>query len=255
MDKQVKEKLKQIKKHSFLFLVPPCLGALLWFTYQLAPEFYLQWILQPYQREAQLVEAITFLAAISAGFLLAFSGCIFRDSQASVLSQKGVLLLFITSLAAFFFAGEEISWGQSLIGWETPKSYQSMSLETNLHNTGIPIQSLGSIFIIFIFFILPGVDRYKPEWISENIKKSIPAYPAVFCIAFGFIWKFIKEGYQLFYDADWLLRDAFYVEFVEQINEQKEMFFAIGLLMYGYLMYSKLRMETLSGSSGQEETI
>ena len=40
-------------------------------------------------------------------------------------------------LGCFYFAGEELSWGQHLIGWETPAGWKDVNDqgETNLHNT------------------------------------------------------------------------------------------------------------------------
>ncbi len=44
-----------------------------------------------------------------------------------------VLLIF----GCVYFAGEEISWGQHIFGWETPKGWLDINdqSETNLHNT------------------------------------------------------------------------------------------------------------------------
>jgi hypothetical protein len=40
------------------------------------------------------------------------------------------------TLAAVYFAGEEVSWGQHLFGWQTPEVLQAVNRqsETNLHN-------------------------------------------------------------------------------------------------------------------------
>lgn len=40
-------------------------------------------------------------------------------------------------LGAVYFAGEEISWGQHVFGWETPEAWTQINdqQETNLHNT------------------------------------------------------------------------------------------------------------------------
>ncbi len=44
-----------------------------------------------------------------------------------------ILLIF----GCVYFAGEEISWGQHIFGWETPKGWSDINdqSETNLHNT------------------------------------------------------------------------------------------------------------------------
>lgn len=45
--------------------------------------------------------------------------------------------MVVMTLGAIYFAGEEISWGQHLFGWETPDSFVAINdqQETNLHNT------------------------------------------------------------------------------------------------------------------------
>ena len=47
----------------------------------------------------------------------------------------GVWILLVT-LASFYFAGEEVSWGQQIFHWETPESIGALNdqNETNLHN-------------------------------------------------------------------------------------------------------------------------
>lgn len=46
--------------------------------------------------------------------------------------------LMLLVVATVYFAGEEVSWGQHLFGWETPQWYQATTenrqMETNLHN-------------------------------------------------------------------------------------------------------------------------
>ncbi len=46
-------------------------------------------------------------------------------------------LLLLLAVAALFFAGEEISWGQHYFGWETPQTIAEVNRqqEFNIHNT------------------------------------------------------------------------------------------------------------------------
>lgn len=62
------------------------------------------------------------------------------------------IVLFIGS---FFIAGEEISWGQRILGIETPESYKQINLqqETTLHNINfIQLNLLHNIYILIGFF-------------------------------------------------------------------------------------------------------
>ena len=46
--------------------------------------------------------------------------------------------MMILVLGSTYFAGEEVSWGQHIFGWEASEYWQSLNDqgETNLHNTG-----------------------------------------------------------------------------------------------------------------------
>lgn len=45
--------------------------------------------------------------------------------------------LAIMLLGSVYFAGEELSWGQHFVGWNTPENWSALNdqEETNLHNT------------------------------------------------------------------------------------------------------------------------
>ncbi len=66
---------------------------------------------------------------------------------------RGWIILWM--LACFYFAGEEISWGQWLFGWETPEAllkYNDQG-ETNLHNISNFLDQIPRAFVeAFIFF-------------------------------------------------------------------------------------------------------
>ena len=65
------------------------------FTYVTAPHFYVSYIFQIEERELQLVEILTFLAAGMAGGLLIISTILFRTRMAVLLG--GFLIRLITS--------------------------------------------------------------------------------------------------------------------------------------------------------------
>lgn len=69
------------------------------------------------------------------------------------------LLIFNIALIVFFVfcAGEEISWGQRIIGIETPEVFKEINIqkEINLHNIGsISIFSNGFFLITILFFLV-----------------------------------------------------------------------------------------------------
>ena len=64
-------------------------------------------------------------------------------------------------LGSFYFAGEEVSWGQWLFGWDTPEFWEAFNYqeETNLHNTSSWLnqkpRAAVEAFIILCGFALP----------------------------------------------------------------------------------------------------
>lgn len=89
------------------------------------------------------------------------------------LTQKKPINIFysILTVGAFYFLGEEISWGQWLFSWDTPESFKEINTqnETNLHN-------------------LPGV--YNDIFAKiPRFMLSVAAMVGGFLIPVWFLWK------------------------------------------------------------------
>lgn len=151
---------------------------------------------------------------------------------------KLTLALSTVAFAVLFFAGEEISWGQSYFGWETPASYQDKAVETNLHNTDLPIHGLANLFLISLFFIFPLLmQKRKNMPLYLNILK--PESPVIFLVLTGYLWKSCKSLYIT------LVKDyksvSFYCNFMEQMNEHKEMIIALSFLLLSFQTFKKFK--------------
>ena len=119
------------------------------FMYVTAPHFYVSYIFQIQERELQLVEILTFLAASMASGLLLVSTLKFLKEP----NYWAAGLIGLVAMAALFFAGEEISWGQSYLQWTTPTWWkENFSGETNIHNSRFPVHQLSALFIFSVFF-------------------------------------------------------------------------------------------------------
>ncbi len=205
-------------------------------------------MLQSGRREFQLVELLTFSEALLAGILLLGAAHRLwhgpRPPGGRPAPLYATALMGLVGIAALFFAAEEISWGQTFLGWDTPESYRSRSGETNLHNMDllVSVQTLGSIFLGAVFFAIPLAWRKRDSLgLPPGLGPAIPPGPAVFTVAFAFCWKAWKNLYRVLYDGDVDTATVFYVQFLEQINEQKEMFCAQGLLFYGLACWNRTR--------------
>jgi len=77
----------------------------------------------------ELATPIMLVPAIISGIV------IFINREKLVVKKLGYWILLIT-LACIYIAGEEISWGQQLVGWGTPEWAKGVNdqHETNLHN-------------------------------------------------------------------------------------------------------------------------
>jgi len=235
----VDERLRFRRRDLAAAFVAPLLILILLGTYLLAPQFYLKWILEAINRERQIVELITTLCSLSAGMILMVVSVKLLRRGKNV--RGGAILIAVIGLAAIFLAGEESSWGQTYLGWQTPESYQEVNLETNLHNTDLPIQSLGSVFLLMFFVALPiawwvAKDRLPRDWAP-----AIADWPVVVTILIAFAWKEYKSVYRMIYDVETAEPSRFYLGFIEQINEQKEMLAAVALLLYAVYRIEHLR--------------
>ncbi len=95
-------------------------------VYQPAYHFFIQ--------EDGLLEWGTFLFAAMAAFAAGRTTC----SRATDGYPVQAIMYGMLMLALIFLAGEEISWGQRILGFETPDSLQGINKknEANLHNIG-----------------------------------------------------------------------------------------------------------------------
>lgn len=119
--------MRDMKKLFTLYAVFVGLFLLYWVVYAVAPDFHTRWL----QGEDRGVEWLTFAgfagASITAFYTLRFHRHMTRFAR---------FYLFMTALFFFVCAGEEISWGQRVFGYETPEEVLEVNEqgEFNLHN-------------------------------------------------------------------------------------------------------------------------
>jgi hypothetical protein len=212
-----------------------CLGLL--GIYLISPEFYLGSVLEGKTRERGFVEVATFIAALAGGVLLLGVAWRFHERGIGIAKQPAVIFLLCIGFASLFFAGEEIDWGQRWIGWKSPEFFDTSA--TNLHNNlgrfGISVQSLGSVFLLVVFFVLPvyfTIARTKVKR-CKAIGQILPDSLAISFVATASILRATKVIYRAVNTEATLNTSFFYMDYLEQINEQHEMLIAMGFLAYG----------------------
>ncbi len=210
---------------------------LIWSIYFWVPEFYFKYVLEERHREFQIIELITVVCAIWGGGLMVMGTWkLWMKNWVWAAAVVGVM-----ALATLFFAGEEISWGQSYWGWSTPTWWRNnISWETNLHNSRISLEvfhGLAGLFQITMFVILPLIWMMRKKLgLPEQLKPAIPEYPVIFIIILAFVYRETKNVFRVWYSHD----EAF-KNFLWGMNEHREMLVAVGLLFYGLYKWQKTK--------------
>jgi hypothetical protein len=112
------------------WLAPVCVVVLV-VSRILFPQLYFGWLTA---REASFAEGLAPLA----GLLAAPVGLLaFIEARKKGLTWPWCIGLLVLALGGLYAAGEELSWGQHLIAFETPDWWEPYNFqgETNLHNT------------------------------------------------------------------------------------------------------------------------
>ena len=217
---------------------PIILIGCIWVTFWLSPNFFLTYVLEEQSREFQVVELLTFICAFLAGGIL----CAAAWKLWTLNWQSAAGVVGIMALASIFFAGEEISWGQSYVNWATPKWWdQYVGYETNIHNSQISVwgfHQLAWIFLIVMFVVFPlawKFGRYSSN--TWNLQPAVPEWPVVFSFVVAVLYREVKNFYTW-----WFPMDEFFQEFIWGVNEHREMLVAVCLLFYAVYKMKKVTL-------------
>ena len=86
----------------------------------------------------------------------------------------------LAMLGCFYTGGEELSWGQHMVGWTTPENWAQYNdqNETNLHNTSAWLDQkpriLLEIGVIVGGLIVPALRRWWPEKLPARFAAIYP---------------------------------------------------------------------------------
>ncbi len=221
-------------------LIPLLFLALIWISFWISPNFYFTFLLEENNREYQIIEILTFVAGAIAGLVLvyvAFQFWVIHRWEAAV-------WVGIMALATIFFAGEEISWGQSYLAWETPEWWgEYISRETNFHNSRADqanhfrLTQWGGIFLLVMFVVAPIVWVYQDRLgLSLNLAPAMPDFGSMVTIVVASLYRESKGIFQSL-----LPSGQIYEDFLWGISEHREMLVAIGLLIYALSRWKVLK--------------
>ncbi|MEQ8232290.1 MAG: hypothetical protein RLW61_13865 [Gammaproteobacteria bacterium] len=119
----------------------------------------------------ELATPVLSLLGAACGALLA------RELLREGLSKLLIWVLLLTA-ACVYFAGEELSWGQHLFGWQTPESVARLNdqQETNLHNMSSWLDQkprlLLELWVLIGGIVMTLVGRKASQRLSPNVVSS-----------------------------------------------------------------------------------
>lgn len=180
-------------------------------------------------REDGPVEYLTAILFLAAAVLAA------RVALASSPSRHSALLAWLAAAALLWLGGEEISWGQRIVGWDTPEAIMAVNTheETNLHNMAFMQSRLD------FFYIAAGLYGMCGWWLFDRLTAVAPRAAAAIRRAGGDL-AVIGRRHAIFfvpifvYSLAWYLlpaaRESIWLPQVDE--EVVELLFAVGVFMH-----------------------
>ena len=166
-----------------LFVTPPITLATALMIRSWPFDYFLQLV-----KEDHLVENTQFFVLLAGSIFAFLSANLFLKRKDNLLT----LLFFLVGIGLFFIAGDEISWGQRLIGLTTPEKLEAANVqgEITFHN----LSSINAL--VPIGYILIG-------FLGTTLWLLIP-----------FLSKIIPQKYLTFLVPQWYLSGFFFTGFV-----------------------------------------
>ncbi|WP_448614288.1 hypothetical protein [Modestobacter sp. URMC 112] len=203
-------------------LVAPLIGAVLAAATLVHRPLFL-WVMA----EDRVVEWAQFAAFAAAGVLFAVAA--FRLARSGEL--VAAVLIAFGALGILGIAGEEISWGQRLLGLETPESLAEANHqnEINIHNiTTFPVQRIGNYLQLVLGFagmLLPWLTRVRRPVVSARLLRLLsPPLMATTCFGLLFAYRAVRFVYDSTGQA------------VVKYGEWPELCFALALALFAFLL-------------------
>lgn len=196
--------------------------------------------------EDHIVEWVQFGAILIAS--IAFAIAAIRAGRAG---RNGLAAIYlVVAVGAFLAAGEEISWGQRLLGFTTPEALEDINhqAESNLHNISAVqrLFNLGEMLAGLYGLLLPLL------WLAPAFKTRVarwldPLLVPPLCLVVLFFLPFAYRAIRFAF-----LPDA--GERITELGEVPELTFYLGVMVMGIVTTGVLgrRAGASQGPSGQE---
>ena len=164
-------------------------------SFRVSPDWYGKWVIPEGYGVLELTQFIVLLIALAIVIRLLFDPFV----------RKRPLVRAFTILAAlscFYIAGEEISWGQDFIHWNTPEYWAEVNRqgETNLHNTyaifeKVP-RAILELGILIGGLIIPLAAAFDSRVRANRLSLFLPAAAVVPTAIGALVFKLYDVLYQ-----------------------------------------------------------
>lgn len=142
--------------------LPLAIAVILLILAHTAPEFYAVWMGSEERGLLELSHALIPLAGFFLGIRMLFMTQVRRHKWIGI-------WILLAALGCLYIGGEEASWGQHYMQWDTPEAWQAINdqEETNLHNTSSWFdqkpRAILELGIIFGGILIPLAALKRPE--------------------------------------------------------------------------------------------
>ena len=155
-------------------------------------------------------------------------------------------------LGAVYYAGEELSWGQHFIGWNTPEQWTEINdqQETNLHNTNglfdqVP-RTLLSLAAIIGGVLIP-LHRKRTHHVPDQNSLVDWVFPTMVCLPAALLT--VLVSWQKVYET---VGSSIPVALDIKSGETKECMLALFMMMYALSIYYRNKHVKVSQVEAEE---
>ena len=149
---------------------------------------------------------------------------------------QGLFLLLI-ALALFALGGEEISWGQRLLGFQTPQAIKEINTqdEFTFHNSAGFREYVGqAYFIIGIFGSIAWIIR---RFLKKHLSQLVAQFKVF--LDYSLPYWYIAPYFFSIFAYNWYQSNFDYK--INQFSEYSEFILAMGIFIWMFVNYSHYR--------------
>lgn len=148
--------------------------------------------------------------------------------------------LAVFALGCFYFAGEEVSWGQRIVGWSTPETWGAVNKqeETNIHNVSAIFDSKPRL-ALSLAALVGGIIYPLFARARKSLNRVVPAtaWPTYICTPAAALALTVGLPDRI---ADTLGVTRTWMT-ISEPGEVKELYFALFLMLYAASVAARLR--------------